>query len=287
MITLWNKKPSGAGFTLIELLTVIAVIAILSSLLLPALAKAKARAQATICLNNTRQFAIGWLVYANDHDDRLAYNLGGKAAATNLNNWAAGILDWDLTPDNTNAALLTGSALGSYLGKSAATYRCPADFRLSAMQRQAGWQYRVRSYSMNASVGDAGSFSASGVNINNPSYIQFFKLTTIPRPADIFVFLDEHPDSIGDGYFLNKVSAGAQSYSSTYYDPEWLRLPASYHNGAGNFTFADGHAELHRWLNASTCPPSQPYAAGLPLDVPAGQMNDFNWVISHMSIGRN
>jgi prepilin-type N-terminal cleavage/methylation domain-containing protein len=278
----------GAGFTLIELLVVIAVIAILSGLLLPALAKAKTRAQSVICLNNTKQLAVGWLMYANDHEDRLTCNLGGNAAATNLNNWAAGVMDWDLTPDNTNSALLTRSALSFYVGKSAPVYRCPADFILSGIQKQAGWQYRVRSYSMNASVGDAGSFSSAGFNVNNPGYVQFFKLTRIPKPVDIFVFLDEHPDSITDGYFVNKVYAAPQTYGypPAYYDPEWLRLPASYHNRAGCFTFADGHAEIHKWQNPSTCPPSQPNASGLPIQVPAGQTADFDWVAARMSIGR-
>ena len=101
---------------------------------------------------------------------------------------------------------------------------------------------------MNASVGDAGSLSTPGYNVNNPGYVQFLKLTTITRPSDIFVFLDEHPDSITDGNFLNIVNATTSSspYSSlAYAEDEWTRLPASYHNGAGSFSFADGHAEVH------------------------------------------
>jgi prepilin-type N-terminal cleavage/methylation domain-containing protein/prepilin-type processing-associated H-X9-DG protein len=285
-------QPSRDGFTLVELLLVIAVIAILSSLLLPALSKAKARAQAITCLNNTRQLAFAWIMYAGEHDDRLPYNLADKAAATNLNNWAAGVLDWNLTPDNTNTVLLTEAALGGYMGKTAAAYHCPSDNVLSSVQKTAGWSHRVRSYSMNASIGDAGNFSTAGYNVNNPAYVQFFKLTAIPRPSEIFVFLDEHPDSIGDGYFLNKV-AGVQNYSGSYSttyaytEMEWQRLPASYHGGAAGFSFADGHAEIHRWQFARTRPPSLPNASGLPIDVPDNQTADFNWMASRMSIGRN
>jgi hypothetical protein len=129
---------------------------------------------------------------------------------------------------------------------------------------------------MNAMVGDAGSFSQTGVNINNPDYVQFFKYSVIPRPSDIFVFLDEHPDSITDGYFINKL-----------YRTEWRRLPASYHDGAACFSFADGHSEIHRWRFKSTTPPSRPYAAGMPVQIPAGEEGDFNWVTSRMSIEQN
>ena len=209
----------------------------------------------------------------------------GPAAATNLENWAAGVLDWWLTPDNTNTALLTGSALTASLASSAQTYHCPADFVLSQYQKQAGWQYRVRSYSMNAAVGDAGTFSAPGYNVNNPGYVQFFKLAQIPRPSGIFVFLDEHPDSISDGYFVNRVYSATPAYGG-YEETEWLRLPASYHNGASCLSFADGHSETHRWQDAATIPASQPAAASLPIDVPSNQESDFDWIAARMSISR-
>src|ERR1039457_3193932 len=240
-----NSDPRrGNAFSLVELLVVIAIIAILASIILPALSHAKTRAQATFCLNNTRQLVLGWMMYADEHDGRLAYNLGAGAAsitdstiATDMSqNWVDNVLDWSLRSDNTNTATLTAGGLGPFVGRTAAVYRCPADNVLSAAQQNAGWTGRVRSYSMNAMVGDAGIFSQSGNNINNPDYVQFFKITSIPRAANIFVFLDEHPDTISDGYFLNKV-----------YYAEWQRLPASYHDGATSFAFADGHSEPHRW----------------------------------------
>jgi prepilin-type processing-associated H-X9-DG protein len=192
-----------------------------------------------------------------------------------------------LTPDNTNSLLLAESALGPYVGRVTGAYHCPSDNVLSSIQRQAGWQHRVRSYSMNASVGDAGKFALAGYNVNNPGYVQFFKLTSIPQPSNIFVFLDEHPDSISDGYFLNKVNeSSAAAYWGSPAGNEWMRLPASYHNGATSFSFADGHVESHRWEYAATKPPSLPDAAGLPVAVPSNQTSDFDWIVGRMSIDR-
>ena len=243
------------GFTVVELLVVVALIGILAALLLPVLAASKAKGRGLFCQNNNKQLATAWLMYADDHAQRLAYNLGGAAARTNIN-WAAGILDWELTADNTNLAGLAEAALGSYAAKVSTIYRCPSDWALSGLQSAAGWSSRARSYSMNASVGDAGEITSSGVNSNNPGYTQFFTLTSVSAPARIFVFLDEHPDSISDGYFVNR----------SYY-PEWIRLPASWHNRAATFSFADGHTETHLWKCASTMPPPAPDAAGLPIDV--------------------
>jgi prepilin-type N-terminal cleavage/methylation domain-containing protein/prepilin-type processing-associated H-X9-DG protein len=259
------------GFTLLELLVVVAIIGILAGLLLPVLAACKAKARGVSCQNNNQQLASAWLMYADDNAQRLAYNLAGAAARTNLN-WAAGVLDWELSADNTNVANLTEAALGSYVSKVPAIYRCPSDSVVSALQSAAGWSSRVRSYSMNASVGDAGALTSSGVNTNNPNYSQFFTLTSIPAPAQIFVFLDEHPDSISDGYFVNRTAY-----------PEWIRLPASWHNGGATFSYADGHAETHRWKSASTMPPSRPDAAGLPIDASNAPL-DLNWILAHMSV---
>jgi prepilin-type processing-associated H-X9-DG protein len=263
---------------LVEVLVVIALIGILAALLLPALGRAKARAQGISCLNNTRQLCYAWILYANDHDDRLAYNLGGdstrKTVAPRTNvNWVNNIMTWELDSDNTNMATITDAALGQYANRSTSIYRCPSDYTLSSYQKQAGWSSRVRSYSMNAMVGDAGELSASGSNQNNPGYVQFFKMGLIPKPSEIFVFLDEHPDSINDGYFLNRAA-----------ERKWIDLPASYHDGAASFAFADGHSRIKKWSVTSTKVAARPDAAILPLYLPKTDVADFNWVIDHMSV---
>jgi len=267
-----------SAFTLVELLVVIAIIAILASLTLPPLARAKARGQSTYCLNNLRQFGLALQIYAGDHDDELPYNMGTegthKTVATGkFLNWVNNVMSWELDSENTNTTLLTAGGLGPYFSGVTSVYRCPADNVLSDAQKEAGWSERVRSISMNAMLGNAGEFLAEGVNTNNPGYVQFFRLSDVPQPSRIFAFLEEHPDSINDGYFINRFD----------YD-EWIDLPASYHVGGANFAFADGHAEFRRWRNASTMPPALPDAAGLPLDIPDNQRADFYWVLSRMSV---
>jgi prepilin-type N-terminal cleavage/methylation domain-containing protein/prepilin-type processing-associated H-X9-DG protein len=272
-----NSRQQNA-FTLVELLVVVAVIGILSSLLLPSLARTKSQAQGAICENNTRQLILGCLMYCDDSRGFFPYNMAGAAVHTNIN-WASDLLDWETNSDNTNTALLTtGAALGNYEAQSPAAFHCPSDGVLSAIQQNAGWLNRARTYSMNASVGDAGEITQSGVNTNNTSYIQFFKLSSVPQPAQIFVFMEEHPDTIYDGYFLNKA-----------YSHEWIRLPASYHGGGATISFADGHAELHHWEDASTKPPSEPDGATSVLftNLPPDQQGDFAWVISHMTVKSN
>ena len=277
----------GNGFTLIELLTVVAIIAVLAAILLPALSKARARSQGIFCLNNTRQLTLAWLLYADEHEGMLPYNLLMKPTSVRTNlNWVNNVMTWDLSSDNTNLATLTGASLGPYVSGMTGIFHCPSDQALSAMQSAAGWLQRIRSYSMNAMVGNAGDSSASGTNVNNPGYRQFFKMAQIPRPTEIFVFLDEHPDSIDDGYFLNKDAPPPGGvYGST--PDKWLNLPASYHNRSTAFSYADGHASLHHWLKSTTIRPSAPHAANLPIPIPvspADEVADFDWMMEHMSI---
>jgi prepilin-type N-terminal cleavage/methylation domain-containing protein/prepilin-type processing-associated H-X9-DG protein len=284
----FSSKVREAGFTLIELLVVITIISILAALLLPALSKSRERVIALNCLNNVEQLELGCSIYAGDFGDRLPYNLGmvGSERRTDLN-WVNNVMTWDLSSDNTNLATLTQAGLGAFVGGNTRIYRCPSDHALSSVQTAAGWAKRIRSYSMNAMIGDAGNFSTNGYNINNPGYVQFFKTTQIPNPSEIFVFLDEHPDSINDGYFLNKSPYYSGNYSGNLSKAKWTDLPASYHNGAAAFSFVDGHAALHRWTDPGTSPAPQPTAAGqsFALSIAPNARTDFDWVIQHMSIG--
>ncbi len=289
------KKPSiscrtaPAAFTLVELLSVIAIIGILAAILLPALSKARERSRGVFCLNNTGQLTLAWQLYADDHEGMLPYNLvmSEYAGHTNIN-WVNNVMTWDLSPDNTNEATITEASLGSYVVGVTAIFHCPSDQALSAVQSAAGWNQRIRSYSMNAMMGNAGPATDHGYNVNNVGYRQFFKMEQIPSPSDMFVFLDEHPDSIDDGYFLDKDASASGYYTvSSVTTSEWIDLPASYHNRSAAFSYADGHASLHRWLKSVTICPAIPHAANLPIQIPSNPPDedaDLDWVLAHMSV---
>jgi prepilin-type N-terminal cleavage/methylation domain-containing protein/prepilin-type processing-associated H-X9-DG protein len=279
-----GRRQTGAGFTLIELLAVIAIIAVLAGLLLPALFRAKAKAACLSCLNNERQLGLACLVYTDESSDRLPYNLGvaeiqQSEAQGVFVNWSSPVMDWETDSlhgtgsDNTNVVLLTQGGIGPYTTRSPGLYKCPSDNVVSDLQAAAGWSARVRTISLNAMVGDAGQFSKAGANVNNPEYLQFFKLTQVPNPSHIFAFIEEHPNTITDGYFLNKPDS-----------PKWWRLPASWHNGAANLSFTDGHSETHRWLFASTKPGVRPGATFPPAYVPNAERGDFDWLMERTSI---
>lgn len=216
-----------------ELLVILAVLALGAMLLVPALARTQPDSRATRCLNNHHQLARAWLVYAGDNHERLPAS-GEGGANVQYPVWARGWLDWSIGTDNTNTVYLVDprySALALYCNKDARLFKCPADQYLSATQRARGWKERVRSVSQNYYA--AGSSSGFG----DLDYVQVTKLTGLvnPKPAETWISIDEHPDSLNDGVLFAPKTT------------QWVDLPANYHDGGDSVAFADGHVEMHRW----------------------------------------
>ena len=246
---------SPGGFTLIELLVVIAIIAILAGMLLPAMSKAKAKGQGIMCMNNTKQLMLAWKMYVDDNGDRLPF----AYAPEDRNNpnypfaWTHGILDWSdgnsQNWDTTNT--IKQGAIWPYVGSSEAIYKCPADkytVKPTAGPYRGQSVSRARSNSMNSWCGmNQGEWTWFG----GPEFRKFTKMSDFvdPGPTMTWVLVDEHPDSMNDGFFcvdMNGYPAPAQA--------KMPDVPASYHNNACGFAFADGHSEIKKWTDPRTSP---------------------------------
>ena len=248
-------RETTGGFTLIELLVVIAIIAILAAMLLPALAKAKQKAQGIGCMSNLKQLCVAWTMYNGDNRDTMPPNgdennqPGSLAQAKMGQNaqWCPGIMpqkpgsiSGQLSPIGTPPASNLGDewiAAGLIYPNlnNPLVYHCPADtFTLSDF----GNSYNhTRSMSMNGWLNPLG-----GAFQITPQPASFTKASSLvrPGPANTWVFIDENPNSINDSFFLSEATA-----TPPY--PNWIDCPASYHNGAGGMAYADGHSQIKKW----------------------------------------
>ncbi len=265
-----SRSHESSGFTLIELLVVIAIIAILAGILMPALAKAKTKAQGIMCMNNGHQMMLAWKLYVDDNQEKVPSAWNGPA------NWITGGLDfdnanssnWDINRD------IVKSPLWPYCGQNADIWRCPAD--KSTVKPTSGpfkgqITRRVRSISMNAWLNgsDAAVFGPPKMRV----YTKYTDIVN-PGPSLTWVFLDEREDSVNDGEFV----VGMFGYPDQPGQWKIVDFPASYHNRAGGFSFADGHSEIKHWQDSRTCPVLRA-GQSLGLNVLSANNRDVFWMM--------
>jgi prepilin-type N-terminal cleavage/methylation domain-containing protein len=243
-----HSTGSRRGFTLIELLVVIAIIAILAALLLPALQRAKQQAQGVQCMNNQKQLTLAWKMYADDNKGRFAPNADESDQSEGT--WCDGEMKWTVNyPDNTNTLLIQQSLCGPYILNQVAVFKCPAD--IYNCSENGASVPRVRSVSMNGYVGQievdptTGGCNTKDWGGDGAGYQAYDRESQLgnPGPSLLWVFVDEHADSINDSFIMFDMNG-----------PTFADGPAAYHDGACGFGFADGHSEIHKWLQGQYWP---------------------------------
>jgi prepilin-type N-terminal cleavage/methylation domain-containing protein len=258
------RSPVAHAFTLIELLVVIAIIAILAAMILPALGRAKLKAQGAQCMNNHHQLALAWKMYSDDNMELLptCLNWYGTAGYETLNTPTAAP-NWDLNTIKT-------SPLFAY-SKSVSIYKCPAD-PSTGIDPSGARVPRPRSMSMSCWAG-----GQVWVSAGSAGFVAYHKMGDFlrPGPSSTFVFLDERCDSINDGDFAVDMTGYPDNPAIWYI----VDTPASYHGNANGFSFVDGHSELHRWRDPRTMPPlhldaDMAYGLTVPNDMDAFWMMD-------------
>jgi prepilin-type N-terminal cleavage/methylation domain-containing protein len=256
------------GFTLIELLVVIAIIAILAALLLPALQRAKDQGRQTLCLSNKKQVQLAWQMYADDFQTVMVLNAPLNIPDRNTFTWIDGTGEnWQTAIDNTNVGGYQGFLMAPYLVNQIAAYKCPGDNIFS----QNG--DRLRSISMNSQMGWQYMISRGDLNLDFGGLQVYVKTTDLvcPRPPMAFIFADETMYTLDDGFMQ---MAGPTA-------PGFPNAPAHYHCGSGSFSFADGHAESHKWLGpiVKNMPYSYPVTAGGSDNNTTLSDPDFQWLL--------
>lgn len=251
-------------------------------MLLPALSRAKQKAQGIQCLNNLRQLGLAWVMSADDNQGRLApCSAAGHSSrkSPDLPSWVGGAMDFTSDLDNINTGLLIDDAtypyaakLGSYL-KNPAVFRCPGD--KSQVKIFGKLLNRVRSYSMNNYMGDYGIDPNQDIGFwFDSQYRLFLSYDDLVNagPSKFFVLIDEREDSINEGIFGTVMAEDAMR-----------DCPASYHGESGALAFKDGHSELHRWIDPRTRPPKEEWGK-LDQLVPMPGNVDIDWLQAHTSV---
>ncbi len=274
------KLSSRYGFTLIELLVVIAIIAVLAGMLLPALGKAKQKAQGIQCMNNHRQLTMAWRLYAEDNSDRLVYSShsGAIIDPNNAYAWTQTELNFSSDPKNWDVnADITRRPLWPY-NKSPGIYRCPSDHSYVLVNGER--KPRVRTMSMNFYLGGFGGGSG-GVSFAAP-YRLYYKLSELanqgisPGPSDTWVFLDQREDTINWGNFMTHMDGFDPNNPSLY--KFTMDLPGAYHNRACGFSYADGHSEIKKWTDSRTTPPLKLQSVASNANTPSPRNKDIAWL---------